>query len=264
MGKLLPRSVAILLALAVCACAAPPPIASSPAASEFRSNVAAPSGLARVYVLPTLSKGMFTDPEGRAGIGIFNDGSDKGAPLAWTAKSVFVAFDLPPGTYSLMAYTDGTFTKFSTSMTFDAGTVYFLRPTFFASAKDVAAAGGVKSPGMHFEALTVAAGSREIQGMEMAALRPEGQAFLAQAGARSAPPQAPYATSTQVQPAVQAAPATHPAQPAPAAMPAQATPEAAPFAVIERKLKDLRRLRQEGLITKEEYESKRRAVLDAY
>jgi hypothetical protein len=38
----------------------------------------------------------------------------------------------------------------------------------------------------------------------------------------------------------------------------------ATFQATEQKLKDLRRLRQEGLITKEEYDAKRHAILDAY
>ena len=285
MKKLAPVLIASV-AVVVGACSSPPPAVNSAATAEFKRTVAAPADSARVYILPTLSKGMFTDPEGRAGIAIFNDGSERGAPLAWTAKQTFVAFDIPPGTYDLMAYTDGSFTKFTKSMTFANGSVSFLRPTFFRSARELSAAGsGAAAPnnGMGFEPVPLAIGVDEIGGMAMAELAPEGQAFLAQARTRPSPPQSVHPPAGPAQPAAPYAPppaqppvtppvvapptVVPPPVPVPAAVP-PAPPVVAPldnqFRVVEQKLKDLRRLRQEGLITKEEYDGKRRAILDAY
>ena len=299
--KKLPRWLVASVAIAG-ACSSQPPAADPQAAAEFKSHIAAPSGSARVYILPTLSKAMYSDPEGRAAIAIFNDGSEKGAPLAWTAKDTFVAFDIAPGTYSLMASTEGPFAKFTQSTTFENGTVYFLRPTFFISARDLASGGAgaaAQGAGMGFEPVPFAVGNGEIQSMDMAALHSEGRTFLAQAQARLAPPAVANPPQTQPirpvvsvpalpppaaeppPPAATAAPAAAapavaapvaaraPAPaPAPAAVPAPASPAAAPadttFRVVEQKLKDLRRLREEGLITKEDYDAKRRAILDAY
>ena len=197
--------------------------------------------MARIYILPTLSMGMFTDLDGIAGIGIFRDGSEKGAPLGTTTRSTFVAFDLPPGTYDLMAY-NGPVTKFTKSMTFASDTVYFLRPAFFRSSKDLSKVGsGAESAGngMMFEPVSLAAGSAEIQRMDMAPLRPRGQAFLTQA-------------ATQLIPA--------PAYVAPANPPVPDTS----FHTVEQKLADLQKLYREGLISQTEYDSKRQAILNAY
>jgi len=260
------RWVAVSAAFVVGACAAPLPTADSQtarsqAAGEFKTHIAALPDSARVYILPTLSKGMFTDPEGRAGFAIFHDGSEKGAPLGWTARTTFVAFDIAPGTYDLMAYADGAFTKFTKSLTFEAGAVYFYRPAFFRSAKELAPAGSslaAQGNSMGFDPVASAIGGSEIQSMDMAALKPEGQTFLAQARVRPIPAQYAY-------PPPQYIPAASPPAPAPAAVatPAPAAADAT-FRVVEQKLKDLRRLRQEGLITKDEYDAKRRTILDVY
>jgi hypothetical protein len=228
----------LLLLLTVGACTTPPRKAVSQASADYRANIAAPAGMARIYILPTLSKGLYTDLEGRAGIGIFKDGSEKGAPLGWTDQSTFVAFDIPAGTYDLMAYTNLSLTRFTKSMTFAPGNVYFYRPTFFRSAKDLSKNGsGMDSVnnGMTFEAVAPAAGRADIQRMDMAVLRKEGQNFLNQAGV------------TQYQ-AVQPPPVSHEND----------------FSTVEQKLGDLQKFYQKGLITKEEYDAKRQTILNTY
>lgn len=242
------RWVMVAAVLLVSGCAHPPPKVVSPATSEFKTNVMAPAGLARVYILPTLSKGMYSDLEGRAGIAIFYDGSEKGAPLAWTAKSTFIGFDITPGTYDLLAYTSSTVTKFTKSLTFESGAVYFLRPTFFRSMKDLSTSGSgtsASSNGMTFEPVPAAVGRAEIQRMDMSNLRTEGQNFLAQAQARRMPAQQT------------AAPVYIPA-------PVVSQPPDTDFKGVEQKLMELRQLFQKGLITKEDYDAKRQGILNVY
>jgi len=224
--KNLSRRLVGALAITVTACASPPPQPSSPATAAFAADMAAPPGRARVYILPTLSKTIYSDPEGRAGIAIRDDGD--GARLAWTGQTTFVAFDLPPGRYTLMADAEGAFAHFARSLRFAAGTVYFLRPTFFASTADLTQ--GNAKGGMDFEPVAPVVGRAEVRRMDMAALTAEGQAFLAQV--RSAPP------------------------PGTSLMPDTS------LATVERKLRELRQLHQDGLITTEEFDAKRRAILD--
>ena len=234
--KALTRWMGMIAVVLVAACAPGQSKISSPATSEFKSNIAAPPGYARIYILPTLSMGMFSDLEGIANIGLFLDGSEKGAPLASTDRSTFVGFDLLPGTYDLMAY-NGPITKVTKSISFTAGNVYFLRPVFFRSAKDLSKSGsgmGAVGNGMGFDPVPPTVARTEIARMNMASLRPRGQNFLNQITNRST---------------------TQPSGPSPVDSSFQST---------EQKLLDLQKLYKEGLITQSEYDAKRQAILNAY
>ncbi|MDA8233169.1 MAG: hypothetical protein M0006_17700 [Magnetospirillum sp.] len=262
--------IAAVLAVAGCQSAVVP--ASPQQSAEFKTGIAAPAGLARVYVLPTRSKGLMTELNGHASVALFPDGSDRGALMGATSKDSFVAFDITPGTYDVLAYGDDPFAKTTHSLTFDAGKVYFLRPSFFRTAAEMPSNPdvGYRPTGMGFDDVPPDAARAEIGRLTMAALTPEGKAFLTRmAQARTAPAALPAAMPVAPPPAP-AAPVPQAA--APAAPPAPAAAQTAPapadaqatFATIERKLKELRRLRQENLITQDQYDAKRKALLDAY
>ena len=239
------RWAVLAAALMVGACTRPPPKMIAAETADFKTNVSAPAGAARVYILPTLSKGLFTDLDGRAGITIFAENSEKGAPLAWTSKSTFVAFDIAPGTYDVMAYSTSSILKFTKALTFNAGNVYFYRPTFFRSEKDLSAKGSGPDSvnnGMNFEPVPAEAGRAEIHRMDMSALKAEGQNFLAMTRAGGMPPR--YAVPAQ----------TYYPQPLPDTG----------FKTVEQKLSDLQQLYNKKLITKEDYDAKRQAILNAY
>ncbi len=232
-------------------CATRHAAATSQAASAYASSFAAPDGSARVYILPTHSKGMFSDLGGRADLLIFPADSERGAELGSTATTAFIAFDIAPGDYDLVAHGGDSFSKVTRLESFAAGRTYFLRPTFFRSAKDLDAASGMDidaasgsdqaKTGMGFDVVDPATAEAEIGRLAMVRIPPLGAAFL-----------------RQTYPGV-AAPA------AAAAPPPQAQPAPAPVdATLEGKLRTLQRLRDEGLITQPEYDSKRQALLDAY
>ncbi len=229
-------------------CATPSAVATVQAASAYTSTFAAPAGSARVYILPTQSKGMFVDLEGRAEILIFGEDSERGAELGATARTSFIAFDVAPGDYDLVAHGADSFSKFTRLESFAAGRTYFLRPTFFRSAKDVTASA---ETGMGFDVVDPAAAEAEIRPMSMVRIPRQGEDFLRRTYARTAVPAVPVAAAPPPPPAAPAA-ASAPPPPAPAG------------ATLEDKLKTLQRLRHEGLITEPEYDAKRKALLDAY
>jgi hypothetical protein len=233
-------------------CATRPAVAPSQAASAYRSDFTAPAGSARVYILPTQSKGMFVDLEGRADLLIFPEDSERGAELGSTAKTAFIAFDIAPGSYDLVAHGADSFSKITRLEAFESGRTYFLRPTFFRSAKDVTASGG--DTGMGFDEVPPAQGEAEIRSMSMVPLSHKAEDFLRQTYARTGGPAGAY----------QAAPAASYPAPAAAAPPAPSAPPAEVGETLESKLRTLQRLRHEGLITQPEYDAKRKALLEAY
>jgi len=255
-----------LMALALGGCATSRPPASDPRAAEFKSSIAAPPGLARVYILPTFSKGLFTDLEGHARLAIFREGAELGAKLGVTSKTSFVAFDIGTGTYDILAYGDDPMTRVTRPIQLEAGKVYFLRPAFFRSVKEMGGPGLANANGgMAVDTVDSTVAGPEIRQLAMAALDPEGEVFLQKT--RQAIP-APAPSFMPVMPPM-AAPM--PASPPPLAPPAPAAMTAAPpadsgdsFAVVERKLKEIKQLRHEGLITQPEYDAKRKAILNAY
>ena len=208
-------------------------VAISERSNDFRSTITPPAGSARVYVLPTLSKGLYSDLEGRAAIVIYHDGSNHGAGLGATNRNTFVAFDIAPGSYDLAAYADNTFSRVTRSMTFAADTVYVLRPVFFRSAQDMPAKPTQVKAGLGFDSVPMEIARAEISRMSMAAQRPTGVEFLAHT----------YTDSRQTPPAPSSAGGVD---------------------MIERKLRDLQKLLDDGLITQAEYTQRRKAVLDEY
>lgn len=262
-----------LMALALGGCATSPrAVSSDPRAAEFKSSIAAPPGLARVYILPTFSKGLFTDLEGHARLAIFREGAELGAKLGVTGKTSFVAFDIGAGTYDILAYGDDPMTRVTRPIQLEAGKVYFLRPAFFRSVKEMGGPGLSNAPGlssanggMAVDTVDSAVAGPEIRQLAMAALDPEGEVFL-QKTRQAIPAPAP-----SVMPVMPPVATPMPASPPPLAPPAPAAMTAAPpadsgdsFAVIERKLKEIKQLRHEGLITQPEYDAKRKAILNAY
>jgi hypothetical protein len=220
--------------------------AASDKAQEYRTAVAARPGMARIYVLPTYSKGLYSDLNGRATISIYPDGSSRGVRLASTARSMFVAFDIAPGPYDMVASAEVSIERVTKSLIAAPDTTYFLRPTFYRSAKDVPADPSQAMPGLGFDMVDPDDGRMEIQRMTMAAITPESEAFLARTmGVKTSAPTA-------------AAP--------PAALPAPVVtaPSSSNFATVEQKLKDLQKLKNEGLITQQDYDERRRSILNAY
>lgn len=219
--------------------------APSDQASEYRDNVAAKPGMARVYVLPTFSKGLYSDLNGQATISLYPDGSNRGVRLASTSNTMFVGFDLGPGTYDLVATGEVGIEQVSKSLVASPNTVYFLRPTFYRSAKDMPKNPAETQPGLGFDGVDPEVGRAEIQHLHMAVLSRQGQAYLAKTMggvALSAPPVV-----------------------APPVMPQSPPTFVAPtFVTVEQKLKDLQKLKNEGLITQQDYDERRRAVLNAY
>ncbi len=260
------------LVLAGCAGTAPPP--ADPHSAEFKSNRGGPPGLARVYLLPTYSKGLFRDLEGRAAFAIFPEGSEHGARLGETSKGSFVAFDIGPGNYDLMAYGDDPLTRVTKPMEVEAGKAYFLRPAFFRAAKELSANPAEIRGGMGFDQVPASDAAAELTQLEMASLNPEGRAFLDRTVAAERP--RPGGLPTPAAAVVPHPPTVQPVPPAPVAA-SPAAPMVSPqdtapvketagdsFAVIERKLRELKQLRQQGLITQQDYDGKRKAILNAY
>ncbi len=240
-------SLAILLTL-VAGCADRAPEGNDPRAAEFKSRQAPPPRAARVYVLPTVSKGLFGDLDGKETIFIFPDASEQGTKLGATDKSRFVAFDIGPGRYDLLAKAADPLARVTEPFTFDAGKTYYLRPSFFRSAAELSSSG--QKAGMTFDRLAAADGAQAVASLDMAQISQEGGTFLAQTFAR---------------PAV-VAPAPVASPPAGAAMPAAppATAGSSAFSTVERKLRELKALRDEGLITPDQYAAKQKVILESY
>ncbi len=259
------------VAMTVAGCASPKVGAVSPLTGAYLSHFAPPPGEGRVYILPTRSKGLFNDSNGRADLAIFPADSDHGAPLGATGSDRFVAFDVGPGSYDLVAHGGDAFSRITAPLDVEAGTVYFLRPIFFRSTEgtDKGAA-----PGMTFDPVPPAEAEAELSHMSMAETPAKGEAFLRKTLAVAAvsvpaavPAAAPAGVARPLAAPVAAAPATQQAAPAPlppaAAAPA---PSAVPAAGVslEEKLRVLQRLFHEGLISKADLDAKRKALLEAF
>lgn len=254
--------VGLAASLPLAACSHRSPVAPVQATSAYQTNFEAPSGLARVYILPTHSKGIYSDLDGRAELSIFPESSERGALLGATGRTTFIAFDIAPGGYDLIAKGGDAFSKINRFEEFSAGGVYFLRPTFFRTAKDLASA--TADAGMGFDEVAPADAKAEIRGMAMVQLSAKTEEFLHRTYARPVMPAA-----------VPAAPMAAPANPPSASVTAQPAPPPAATDLpsgaslpagegLEQKLRTLQRLRQQGLITAAEYEAKRKALIDAY
>ncbi|MBF0561380.1 MAG: SHOCT domain-containing protein [Alphaproteobacteria bacterium] len=240
----------ILTILAVAACESPAPVVDNPASADFKSNLAGHANTARVYILPTFSKSLFTDPQGRAGVVIFAEGDEKhGVLLGQTSKTSFIGFDIAAGNYDIMATGDDPLTKSLKSFSFTPNTAYYMRPVFFRSAVDIARSatpqGSPQDSGMSFEMIEAAAARTEISGLSMASLTPEGEAFLHRYPLSKRAAEVPVAA-----PALSAPPPPIPAAPVGGG--------------VEQKLEQLQRLYQKNLITQQEYDGKRKVLLDAF
>ncbi|MGA8260531.1 MAG: SHOCT domain-containing protein [Arenicellales bacterium] len=256
----------ILVALFATGCASVMPTAGSqPAAAvndsmsaEFKNNLRAPADAARVYVLPTFSTGLYRALDGRAGISLYREGSESvGATLGQTTAHSFIAFDVAPGSYDFYAKGHALDSRATSTLSLEAGKVYFLRPVFYRSAKDLAAEranGGLKPNGLDFDSVRAEVARTEIAHLDLAPLTPDGTAFLKGSSAPS--------SSTEPTAPVVAAPAPASA-PAPAGA-SQAQPKVIQDQAIEKRLEILRDLYNKGLINKSEYDTKRKALLDAF
>ena len=240
-------SMAVALGL-LGGCAHDRPVpAPSDKSQEYRSNMTPPPGQGRVYVLPTYSKGLYSDLKGEAAIAIFPDASNRGVRLASTTHSMFVAFDIAPGTYDLEATGEAGVARVTKSLVVAAGSTYFLRPVFYRSARDIPTDLSQTTPGLGFDDVNPDVARMQIQRMTMAALSSSGQAFLDKTMGAGA--QAPT-----VAPVVQG-------QPAPTVVP---VPTQNNFQIVEEKLRNLQKLRDEGLITQQDYDERRRSILNAF
>lgn len=168
---------------------------------NVESYISPQSGLARIYILPTHSKGLYSDLNGQAAISLYPDGSNRGTGLGSTTASGFIAFDIGPGNYDLVASSEGGLSKAQKSLTFAPDTVYFLRPAFYRSANELPKDPSQAVPGFSFDVVPPDAAKSEIQRLNVLALRPETEAFLSRTYAGSTPAQ-----RFQTQPLPQAAP----------------------------------------------------------
>ena len=255
----------ILVALFAAGCASVMPTTGSrPAAAvnrmsaEYKGNLRAPADAARVYVLPTFSTGIYRALDGRASIGVYREGSKSaGATLGQTTAHSFIAFDAAPGSYDFYAQGHALDSRATSTLNLKAGKVYFLRPVFYRSAKDMAAEranGGVKPNGLDFDSVQPEVARTEIAHLDLAPLTPGGEAFL-------------KASSGTPRPAQPAASVVEPPAPTSAAAPAglsQTQPKLMQDQAIEKRLEILRDLYHKGLINKNEYDTKRKALLDAF
>lgn len=251
-----PLVAIIFLASLVCAgCAADVASPTDARSAQFKSTLAAPGEKARVYLLPTYSKGLFEDLDGRAVFAIFPEGGERGAKLGATTDASFLAFDIQPGSYGIQARGDDPLARVSKTFDFEAGKSYFLRPAFFRSAKELANDPAATQGGMDFDMVAPSDAAAELAGLDMATLTPEGDAFIHRTTRGRAPLPAEQSPQAPIPPAGAAAPS-------PSETPK--SPAGNDFTAIERKLQELKQLRDEGLITQEDYDSKRNAVLNAY
>jgi len=220
-------------AMALCGCAGSSASNHiSDKTAVYRNAQNAPIGLARVYILPTRSKGMFNDLNGGATISIYPGAANHGAKLGSTSGTGFIAFDIAPGDYDMVATADGGLSKAEKSFTLHSDTVYYLRPAFYRAAVELPKDSSRVPPGFTFDVVPADNARAEVQRLNMIALRPEAEAYL---------------THTYT---------------APAATPQPSGPSS--FSSLEEKLRDLKRLREENLITQDDYDERRRTLLQTY
>ncbi len=271
--KRLAKLTVCAAALLVAGCSSPPERLAGPQTPLSQASFAPSPGAARVYILPTHSQGLFSDADGRARISIFPADKERGVTLGSTTANRFLAFDIAPGSYDLVAHGSDPFSKVEQPLDVAAGKTYFLRPVFFRTANDLREHGAT---GMGFDPIPADQAEAEANHFTMAPLTEKGATFLRQT---MTPPQpvAQPAPSTMAQPApmmmAQPAPMMM-AQPAPStvAQPAFVAPQpqaapvppAASSGTLEEKLRVLQRLYREGLISKSDLDAKRKALLDAF
>ncbi len=279
------------LALAVCAAAlmtgcSTAVVPAGPAqAAALAQNAPLPAGAARVYVLPTHSSSLYGRLNGRATVALFQLGFSHGVTVGSTNAHTYVVFDIGAGSYDLRAEAD-PISKVTKTMTFVAGQTYYLRPTFFRSGDNLKWGQPLKN--MALEPVPAATARAEIAKMRMSAIPAEGKIFLARTLAphpqgygyngtmpysyMPSPPVAPTAgpaPAAQPTPAAAApvpAPAPQPAPQAVAPRPAAQTPAAVKTesTVLEEKLRALKSMEKQGLITRQEFDAKRKSLLGAY
>lgn len=240
----------VLGLLCLAGCVGDVPLQPDARSAQFKAQLSGPPEAARVYLLPTYSKGLFRDLNGRASFAIFSGGSDRGVRLGSTSKAYFLAFDVAPGRYDIQASGDDAFARMSKPFDFEAGKSYFLRPSFFRAAVEIPNGTLAVQRGITFDMLPASAAATELAGLDMAALTAEGQAFVKQTfGSTSAVHAPPLAVSAP-----------------PAASEQSVAPNNAEdrYSAAQRKLRELKGLHAEGLITQEDYDSRRKAILDAY
>jgi hypothetical protein len=254
---------AVVVAMMLAGCAEKGPLAPDSRSSEFKATLAGPPPLARVYLLPTHSRGLFEDLDGRATFSIFPENSERGTRLGTTSKSSFLAFDIAPGNYDIAATAD-PLARVTKPFTFEAGKTYVLRPSFFRSAKELQGAGNVP-PGMGFDEIPTTDARAAIATLDMASLTPEGKSFVDRTSVGDTKP-TPAAARTAPAVAAPPVPAAVAAEPPAASLPAAPAHPSVDerFSEVQRKLKELKQLRQDGLITEQDYDEKRKAVLAAY
>ena len=247
--KRLAKLTVCAAALLVAGCSSPPERLAGPQTPLSQASFAPSPGAARVYILPTHSQGLFSDADGRARISIFPADKERGVTLGSTTANRFLAFDIAPGSYDLVAHGSDPFSKVEQPLDVAAGKTYFLRPVFFRTANDLREHGAT---GMGFDPIPADQAEAEANHFTMAPLTEKGATFLRQ-------------TMTPPQPVAQPAPSTV-AQPAFVAPQPQAAPvpPAASSGTLEEKLRVLQRLYREGLISKSDLDAKRKALLDAF
>ncbi len=268
--KRLAKLTVCAAALLTAGCSTPPERPASAQTSAYLSSFAPPPGEARVYILPTHSQGLFSEADGHARISLFPADKERGVVLGSTAADRFLAFDIAPGSYDLVAHGNDPFSKVEQPLDVAAGKTYFLRPVFFRTTQDLHATG---STGMGFDPIPAEQAEAEVSHFGMAPLTEKATDFLRQTLTPAAQPMARPAPAPVYAPApavAAPAPAYAPA-PAPAYAPAQPAPQTTaspppPVAggTLEEKLRVLQHLYQQGLISKSDLEVKRKALLDAF
>jgi hypothetical protein len=238
---------------------------SADVASYYRDVIEPPKGLVRVYVLPASTTLLFGGSEHASDIYLGPDSSQ--AVLAGRVeKGQFLAFDVEEGrTLTLQAPPYGAAT-----FHFVGNTTLFIRPMTRgmsprdASGWEVAEAKplieGMDLADVRFDRLEPFTAAQHIQGWQLASLSPAAQAFVSQQI---------HAHSVKAAQPVKATAPTETGAPAPKAAQTDAhqsigaIPSGTDANTAENDLVALKRFYESGLITREEYDAKRREVLHA-
>lgn len=238
---------------------------SADVASYYQDVIEPPKGLVRVYVLPASTETLFGGSEHASDIFL---GPDSGHTVlaARVEKGQFLAFDVEEGrTLTLKAppYGEATFH-------FVGNATLFIRPMTRgmsprdASGWEVAEAKplieGEDLASVGFDRLEPFNAAQHIQGWQLASLSSAAQAFVSQqVHSRPAKAAQPVKAVAPAE-AVAGAPAANPAQ-TDAHQSIKAIPSGTDTNTAENDLVALKRFYESGLITREEYDAKRREVL---
>lgn len=242
----IPRvTVLIVAALTLAACAGGlPPLADRAVETYYRDVPMPPPGTSRVYILPKITDSLFGGSLHPADILVGSD-QTTAVPAGRVADGVFLAFDVPDGTALFIRAIPYGATTFRVG----GRQPLFLRPVV----------PGADAPGWTGEAGTTIDRDHSPDGLAFERLDPFQASNLIQSWHMASLSTTAGAIVRQGLPAA----GREPGKPVPAdggSGPAAAA-GCASAANVEETLESLRRLHGRGLITRDEYDAKRREAL---